>query len=86
MANKRKLAKKAKLQKNKDRLVVHYTADNDVESSASDSFSGESSHCGDYEIIQEENGEGGSEPPVPWKEPQCVSTLYLLHWTITLLI
>ena len=40
MANERKLAKKAKSKKNKDRLVLFHTSNNDVESSASEFFLG----------------------------------------------
>ena len=42
MANKRKLAKKAKLKKNKDRLVVYHSTKNNTESTASESSRGES--------------------------------------------
>ena len=77
MANKRKKAKKAKLKKNKDRLVLCHTANNNVESAASESSRGESFDSGYQEIIQEESD--GMEtmilPPVPRKELQCVSTL-----------
>jgi hypothetical protein len=77
MANKRKKAKKGKLKKNKDRLVLYHTANNNVESAASESSRGESFDSGYQEIIQEESD--GMEtmilPPVPRKELQCVSTL-----------
>ena len=77
MANERKKAKKAKLKKNKDRLVLCHTANNNVESAASESSRGESFDSGYQEIIQEESD--GMEtmilPPVPRKELQCVSTL-----------
>ena len=77
MANKRKKAKKAKLKKNKERLVLCHTANNNVESAASESSRGESFDSGYQEIIQEESD--GMEtmilPPVPRKELQCVSTL-----------
>ena len=42
MANERKLAKKAKSKKNKNRLVLYHTSNNNVESSASEFFPGES--------------------------------------------
>ena len=77
MANERKKAKKAKLKENKDRLVLYHTANNNVESAASESSRGESFDSGYQEIIQEESD--GMEtmilPPVPRKELQCVSTL-----------
>ena len=57
MANERKLAKKAKSKKNKDRLVLYHTSNNNVESSASEFFSGESIDGRHNEIIQEENDE-----------------------------
>ncbi len=55
MANKRKLANKAKSKKNKDRLVLYHTSNNNVESSASEFFPGESIDGRHNEIIQEEN-------------------------------
>ena len=55
MANERKKAKKAKLKENKDRLVLYHTANNNVESAASESSRGESFDSGYREIIQEEN-------------------------------
>ena len=72
MANKRKLAKKAKLKKNKDRLVLYHTANNNVESAASESSRGESFISEEKKIVHEENM---ILPPVPQEEPQCVSTL-----------
>ena len=79
MANKRKLAKKAKLKKNKDRLVLYHASNNNVESSASESFSGESVDGRHNEIIQEENDVDDHEMDI---KNQCVSTLSLLHWII----
>ena len=57
MANERKKAKKAKLKENKDRLVLYHTSNNNVESSASEFFPGESIDGRHNEIIQEENDE-----------------------------
>ena len=71
MANKRKLAKKAKLKKNKDRLVLYHASNNNVESSASESFSGESFDSGCQEIIQEENdGDDDEIDDVESNEPE----------------
>ena len=71
MANKRKLAKKAKLKKNKDRLVLYHASNNNVESSASESFSGESFDSGYQEIIQEENdGDDDEIDDVESNEPE----------------
>ena len=52
MANKRKLAKKAKSKKNENRLVLYHTSNSNVESSASEFFSGESIDGRHNEIIQ----------------------------------
>ena len=72
MANKRKLANKAKSKKNKDRLVLYHTSNNNVESSASEFFCGESIDGRHNEIIQEENDEDDDEMDI---KNQCVSTL-----------
>ena len=75
MANKRRLEKKRILEKNKDRLVVYHSAKKIVsESSRGESFTSE-----EKKIVHEENM---ILPPVPQEEPQCVSTLSLLHWII----
>ena len=76
MANKRKLAKKAKSKKNKDRLVLYHTSNNNVESSASESFSGESIDGRHNEIIQEENDEDDDEMDIKVKRTISVSPHY----------
>ena len=57
MANKRKLAKKARLEKLKIFKDNYLASKNNIESSASESFSGESIDGRHNEIIQEENDE-----------------------------
>ena len=79
MANKRRLEKKRILEKNKDRLVVYHSAKNNTESIVSESSRGESFISEGKKIVHEENM---ILPPVPQEEPQCVSTLSLLHWII----
>ena len=76
MANKRKLAKKAKLKKNKDRLVLYHASNNNVESSASEFFSGESIDGRHNEIIQEENDEDDDEMDIKVKRTISVSPHY----------
>ena len=79
MANKRRLEKKRILEKNKDRLVVYHSAKNNTESIVPESSRGESFMSEEKKIVHEENM---ILPPVPQEEPQCVSTLQLLHWII----
>ena len=76
MANKRKLAEEAKLKKNKDRLVLYYTSDNNLESIASESSHGESFDCGYYEIFHGENDEGDDEIDIKVKRTVSVSPHY----------
>ena len=76
MANKRKLVKKAKLKKNKDRLVLYHASNNKVESSASEFFSGESVDGRRDEIIQEENDEDDDEMDIKVKRTISVSPRY----------
>ena len=76
MANKRKLANKAKSKKNKDRLVLYHTSNNNVESSASEIFSGESIDGRHNEIIQEENDEDDDEMEMTIKRAISVSPHY----------
>ena len=76
MANKRKKAKKAKLKKNKDRLVLYHTANNNVESAASESSRGESFDSGYQEIIQEESdGDDDFAPCSPERTSVCFHTI-----------
>ena len=76
MANERKLAKKAKSKKNKNRLVLYRASNNNVESSASEFFSGESVDGRRYEIIQEENDEDDDEMDIKVKRTISVSPHY----------
>ena len=76
MANKRKLAKKAKLKKNKDRLVLYHASNNNVESSASESSHGESFDSGHYEIFHGENDEESDEMDIKVKRTVSVSPHY----------
>ena len=76
MANERKLEKKAKSKKNKDRLVLYHTSNSNVESSASEFFSGESIDGRRYEIIQEENDEDDDEMDIKVKRTISVSPHY----------
>ena len=76
MANKRKKAKKGKLKKNKDRLVLYHTANNNVESAASESSRGESFDSGYQEIIQEESdGDDDFAPCSPERTSVCFHTI-----------
>ena len=76
MANERKKAKKAKLKENKDRLVLYHTANNNVESAASESSHGESFDSGYREIIQEENdGDDDFAPCSPERTSVCLHTI-----------
>ena len=76
MANRRKSAKEAKSRKNKDRLVLYYTSDNNVESSALESFSRESFDSGYYEIFHGENDEDNDEMDIKVKRTVSVSPHY----------
>ena len=76
MANERKLAKKAKSKKNKNRLVLYRASNDNVESSASEFFSGESVDGRRYEIIQEENDEDDDEMDIKVKRTISVSPHY----------
>ena len=76
MANKRKLVKNAKLKKNKDILVLFHTFNNNVERSASESFSGESFYSGCYETFHGENDEDNDEMDVKVKRTVSVSPHY----------
>jgi hypothetical protein len=76
MANRRKLAKKAKSKKNKNRLVLYHTSNSNVESSASEFFSGESIDGRHNEIIQEENDEDDDEMDIKVKRTISVSPHY----------
>ena len=76
MANERKKAKKAKLKENKDRLVLYHTANNNVESAASESSRGESFDSGYQEIIQEESdGDDDFAPCSPERTSVCFHTI-----------
>ena len=76
MANKRKKAKKAKLKKNKDGLVLYHTTNINVESAASESSHGESFDSGYREIIQEENdGDDDFAPCCPERTSVCLHTM-----------
>ena len=65
-----------KLRKNKDRLVLCHTANNNVESAASESSRGESFDSGYREIIQEENdGDDDFAPRSPERTSVCLHTI-----------
>ena len=69
--------KKAKLKKNKDRLVLYHTANNNVESAASQSSRGESFDSGYQEIIQEESdGDDDFAPCSPERTSVCFHTIF----------
>ena len=61
-----------RLGKNKGLRDVYYAANNDNESTVSESSRGESFISEEKKIVHEENM---ILPPVPQEEPQCVSTL-----------
>ena len=66
----------AKSKKNKDRLVLYHTSNSNVESSASEFFSGESIDGRHNEIIQEENDEDDDEMDIKVKRTISVSPHY----------
>ena len=76
MANKRKLAKKARLEKLKIFKDNYLASKNNIESSASESFSGESVDGRHNEIIQEENDEDDDEMDIKVKRTISVSPRY----------
>lgn len=76
MANRRKLAKKAKLEKLKTFKDNYLASKSNVESSASESFSGESFYSGCYETFHGENDEDNDEMDVKVKRTVSVSPHY----------
>ena len=76
MANKRRRQMEKRLKKNKRRRDASYTANNDNESTASESFSGESIDGRHNEIIQEENDEDDDEMDIKVKRTISVSPHY----------
>ena len=76
MANKRKLANKKRLDKLNELKVFRSNVKKNSESSASESFSGESIDGRHYEIIQEENDEDDDEMDIKVKRTISVSPHY----------
>ena len=76
MANKRKLKNKKRLDKLNELKVFRSNAKKNSESSASESFSGESIDGRHNEIIQEENDEDDDEMDIKVKRTISVSPHY----------
>ena len=76
MANKRKLANKKRLDKLNELKVFRSNVKKNSESSASESFSGESIDGRHNEIIQEENDEDDDEMDIKVKRTISVSPHY----------
>ena len=76
MANKRKLANKKRLDKLNELKVFRSNVKKNSESSASESFSGESVDGRHNEIIQEENDEDDDEMDIKVKRTISVSPHY----------
>ena len=72
-------AKRVRRDRNERKKEAYVRSKGATEESASESSRGESFISEGKKIVHEENM---ILPPVPQEEPQCVSTLSLLHWII----